>query len=402
MPVFRKNRIKLSNKFLIYVFIIITISLGTFLVLHNFHSKHAEEIEVVLGDKTAPLKKIETAYYDLNVYRIKNYLPEGHLEVIKENSRDVELLYLTLASPTKLMSINVNNNSGVIKKRVLGEINDSFRGGDILISSSLKKIFISYISVDGVGCASVNVGELSSNYQSSFALKSIFKTPCFMPPYGLHQSGLKMAEDNFGNLYLAVGDFQKPYLAQDDTSFLGKILIKTPKTNKFSIFSKGHRNPQGLYFDQEKARLVETEHGPAGGDEINLIRRGANYGWPFVTYGKPHGQAEIEWFSKNSFARYGNHDNYAKPVYSFVPSIGIKAITKVKPNSEASLWANNYLLVSGASASLFLIKMEGEAVMFSERIPIFRKSLRDLAVTNDGTIFISAEDFFVIKPSATP
>ncbi len=103
-----------------------------------------------------------------------------------------------------------------------------------------------------------------------------------------HNGGrLKFGPD--GYLYITTGDSQSPSLAQDNTSLAGKVLRVTDEGesapgNPFNnlVYSYGHRNPQGLAWD-DKGQLWETEHGSSTGDEINLIEKGKNYGWPEIT-----------------------------------------------------------------------------------------------------------------------
>ena len=89
-----------------------------------------------------------------------------------------------------------------------------------------------------------------------------------------------------------------------DNSIIGKIILINEKSYK--IFSYGHRNPQGLFYDKENDIIFETEHGPTGGDEINLIREGKHYGWPSASYG-----AKIDKLNK-----YRNHkkNNFTEPL----------------------------------------------------------------------------------------
>ena len=73
--------------------------------------------------------------------------------------------------------------------------------------------------------------------------------------------------------------------AQDLKSFFGKIIAIREKTKEYKILSMGHRNQQGLFYDKKNDIIYSTEHGPKGGDELNLIVKGKNYGWPVATYG---------------------------------------------------------------------------------------------------------------------
>ena len=94
-----------------------------------------------------------------------------------------------------------------------------------------------------------------------------------------HNGGrIKFGPDGF--LYITTGDAQNPSLAQDKNSLAGKILRITDE-GKVEVYSYGHRNPQGLIWDSQ-GRLWATEHGPQALDELNLIEKGANYGWPII------------------------------------------------------------------------------------------------------------------------
>lgn len=113
--------------------------------------------------------------------------------------------------------------------------------------------------------------------------------------------GSRIAFDDRGHLFFGIGDRGERDYAQNLSNHAGAILRlnldgSVPDDNPFvnnrnalpEIWSYGHRNPQGLYFDREHNRLWEIEHGPRGGDEINLILAGENYGWPVISYGKEY------------------------------------------------------------------------------------------------------------------
>ena len=136
----------------------------------------------------------------------------------------------------------------------------------------------------------------------------------------------KLKNSNKISLYVTVGDRTKRHYAQKLNNHLGKILRITdegqaPKDNPFvlvkgalpEIWSYGHRNPQGLFIHPETGQLWGQEHGPRGGDEINLIKKGKNYGWPVITYGREYwGPAIGEGFKKQGMEQ---------PVKYYTPSI---------------------------------------------------------------------------------
>tara|TARA_A100001015_G_scaffold175564_1_gene195300 strand:- start:2267 stop:3508 length:1242 start_codon:yes stop_codon:yes gene_type:complete len=164
---------------------------------------------------------------------------------------------------------------------------------------------------------------------------------------------------------------------QSENSFFGKILFKSLNDNRVVIFSKGHRNPQGLLVINNK--ILSTEHGPRGGDEINLIKYKKNYGWPLSSYGKKYNGDESYNLSHADF-------NFEEPIYAFVPSIGISEIIKIPENKFAD-WSNNYLVSSLYRGSIYRIKFNKNfnKIIFMEEIFI-GKRIRDLKFVDDKII----------------
>jgi len=120
-----------------------------------------------------------------------------------------------------------------------------------------------------------------------------------------------------------------------DKSIIGKILIL--KNNNYKIFSRGHRNPQGLFYDKKNDLIFETEHGPTGGDEINLIKKDSHYGWPIATYG-----AKIPNLNK-----FRNHEqnNFTEPLAYWWPrNCGMSEI--IKPNKNFNKNWKGYVLLN--------------------------------------------------------
>lgn len=125
--------------------------------------------------------------------------------------------------------------------------------------------------------------------------------------------GSRIAFDGKGFLFLSVGERNEREKAQDLKVHNGKILRMKDDGSDVQIWSYGHRNPQGLFYDQATNKLWEGEHGPRGGDEINLIEKGHNYGWPVVSYGKEY------WGPKIS--EQPTKKGITDPFYQFTPSI---------------------------------------------------------------------------------
>ena len=160
---------------------------------------------------------------------------------------------------------------------------------------------------------------------------------------------------------------------QDDNSIYGKIVFIDFKNKKPLIFSKGHRLSQGLFANNDL--ILQTEHGPKGGDEINKISFGKNYGWPITSYGEKYGlgYTKKSHYKKNH-AKYG----FEEPVYSFIPSIGITEIIRL-PNSFSEHFQNNFILSSLYGRHIFRIKFDDafNKIIYLEDIFIGER-IRDL------------------------
>ncbi len=214
-----------------------------------------------------------------------------------------------------------------------------------------------------------------------------------------NHTGGRMAFDRRGNLIVGIGEHRfdgisyPQIAAQDDTSSYGKLIRIDLETGQTGVYAKGVRNPQGMLLDRD-GNLWESEHGPRGGDELNLIHEGGNYGWPFVTYGT----------EENAFAwphnkRQGHHDEYVRPVYAWVPSIGISNLIQV--DNAAHPWDGDLLVSSLAGLTLYRLHVREGRVVLAEPIRIGER-IRDLLMLDDGTILLFADNarFIELKPAS--
>lgn len=195
-----------------------------------------------------------------------------------------------------------------------------------------------------------------------------------------------------GALFFAIGDRGRKAMAQELDRPNGKIhRIRPdgtiPGNNPFaeredalaSIWSYGHRNPQGMVLHPASGGLWATEHGPRGGDELNLIRRGANYGWPEVTYGMNYNGTPI--------TAHTQKPGMVDPVLHWTPSLAVCGMDVVTGNAFPA-WRGD-LLVSGLAAQEMrrLVIEEGE-VVHEEVLIKERGRVRDIACAPDGTVYI--------------
>ena len=159
------------------------------------------------------------------------------------------------------------------------------------------------------------------------------------------------------------------------------------KTKEYNLISIGHRNPQGLYYDSNKNIIINTEHGPKGGDEINFnfqnTNQTPNFGWDISSYGTPYlGKADPY---KKSHEDYG----FIEPFKYYVPSIGISQLIYM-PN-EFNSDEKKYLYVSSLRAtSIYKIKIseEFDKILDEDRIYFSQKRIRDIEFDQENNVIL--------------
>jgi len=217
--------------------------------------------------------------------------------------------------------------------------------------------------------------------------------------------GGKMAFLPDGTLLLSVGEgFKYREKAQDIEWELGKLLrIHTdgsvPADNPFPdkaprVYSYGHRNPQGLAYDPATDRILMLEHGPKGGDELNHIVAGQNYGWPAITYGVDYSGAVISPFTEA--------EGMEQPLIYWVPSIGPSGLA-IYRGGQFPEWEGDLLLGSLINGEMRRLKFEGDAVTLDEAIfPEISGRVRDVRVLSDGSIVTVTDEGDVFHITNTP
>ena len=335
----------------------------------------------------------------------------NHIAILNETKTTINFL---AATQRKLFLVNLNLQTKKIDETLIYDEtlknNEITRINDVLVTED-KRIFISYSSKDHRRYVSHNVSEILYDKNSNskqYKLKKVYRGNYIAPPYGLHQAGGKMIEYSKNEIMLATGDYQNGFLLDDTKHKLGKTILINLKNLSTKIYSKGHRNPQGLFYSLSYKKIFETEHGPEGGDEINFIQYGKDYGWPDDTYGTIYLEGEKsrygndpsrELWSNVGGANFGNHDNSEKPIFAFIPSIGIKAISQLPPNQyEFPKWKDNFIICSSLGLYRAEITNSNEPrVIFVEKFGEYKsfgniikkdvlQGCRDLAITSAGLI----------------
>ena len=279
---------------------------------------------------------------------INNFFPgSGYLDLYENK--------LFLISATGLIGYSNNlYGDSIIFNQINNNINDFlsldeinkgnwFSVKDLLVVNN--NIYVSFTNEQKNNCwnTSVIVAKLNFEYlkfSNFFEPKYCVKSKNnYDKEFNAHQSGGKLFKYDDDNIILTMGDYRLRKLAQDINSTFGKILKLNSKSKKYEILSLGHRNPQGLYYNLDKDYIISTEHGPHGGDEINLnlnTKIVKNFGWAISSYGEHYGGKESH-ENKNKYKKYPLHKshkdyNFIEPIKYFVPSIGISQLVQIKQN----------------------------------------------------------------------
>lgn len=196
-----------------------------------------------------------------------------------------------------------------------------------------------------------------------------------------------------GHLYVTAGERGDPDRAQDPGDAAGSVIRLTenggiPPDNPFvgragarpEIFSIGHRNPQGLARHPETGRIWEVEHGPRGGDEVNIIEAGVNYGWPVITYGMSYAGFPIGEGSEKP--------GMAQPVTYWVPSISPSGMA-FYTGAAFPAWRGNLFVGALSGELLVRLELDGERVVHEERLlEEFGERIRDVRQGPDGFLYL--------------
>ncbi|MGE0623619.1 MAG: PQQ-dependent sugar dehydrogenase [Pseudomonadales bacterium] len=196
-----------------------------------------------------------------------------------------------------------------------------------------------------------------------------------------------------GTLLLTTGEgFNYREAAQDTYSLLGKtVRIHTdgsiPEDNPFTdgiaghpaVWTYGHRNPQGLAYDPVSGTVWAHEHGPRGGDELNVILPGTNYGWPAITYGMDYSGAYVSPFTE--------HPGMAQPVRYWVPSIAPSGLA-VYHGDAFPAWQGSLLVGALVDKVVYRISFDAEIIRQEPLFEELESRIRDVRVAADGSIYL--------------
>lgn len=307
----------------------------------------------------------------------------------------------------KAGSMRIVNSSGAVSEPITGApaVNSTGQGGLLGITldpdfASNRMIFWSF-SQDNPGgtLTAIAKGKLSADEKKIENATVIYQaTPAYN---GDKHYGGRLVFDGAGNLIISTGersDLATRPQAQDVNSGLGKIIRitkdgKPAAGNPFldkaghrpEIFSYGHRNPQGLAIHPVTKEVWDSEMGPRGGDEINVLRAGVNYGWPTITYG-------IEYSGEKINNGKTQQDGMEQPVYYWDPVLSPSGMTFYS-GAAMPEWKNNLFIGGLSSKHIARIVIENNKVVGEERLLAGENQrFRDITQGTDGALYAITDE----------
>ncbi len=233
------------------------------------------------------------------------------------------------------------------------------------------------------------LGDEFTETQEIFEAKPYTKTT--------HHYGSRIVFDGQGYLYLSVGERGKHFeYAQGTDNDLGKVHRifddgRIPEDNPFfgkapnsqTLYTYGNRNPQGLALNPLTKEIWEHEHGPRGGDEINIVKKGVNYGWPTISYGINYDGKPITNLSKK--------DGMEQPLHFYIPSIAPSGMAFVTGDKYPS-WKGNLIIGSLRFNYLERVVLKDNKVLENHKELLNIGRMRSVKMGQDGYIYIGVEN----------
>ena len=343
-------------------------------------------------EATAPVDvnyTTEIVVSDINIPWGMEFLPDGSMLITEKTG---ELIHFKEGVKTKI--------SGVPEVYVRGQ------GGlmDIKLHPNYAKnawIYISYASTEGEGSGGNTAIMRAQLKDNALVHQELLYKANPNSKKGQH-FGSRIVFDNDNHIYFSIGERgERDINPQDITRDCGKIYRlnddgSIPKDNPFvnaenakkAIYSYGHRNPQGLIKNPITGAIWEHEHGPQGGDEINIIEKGKNYGWPIISYGIN--------YSGTSFTDITEKKGMEQPLFYWVPSIAPSGMAFVNSDRYPE-WKNNLMVGSLKFQYLERLVLENNKVVKREKLFEEIGRVRNVKQGPDGFLYIAVESKGILK-----
>ena len=300
-----------------------------------------------------------------------------------------------ISTPEKFTKIPSNIKELIKYKKFF--THDHYGIKDIFVDKNI--LYVSYIGQKIKDCydlriISTNLNENYLNFDLFYQTKDCVNVKNNHGFWAHQGAGGRLAKIDNSNLLFTTGDFRNRPLAQNPNNEFGKIITINTKNRKSNIISIGHRNPQGLYYSENFDFIISTEHGPKGGDEINLNHRPLtkikNFGWPISSYGEHYAKNYSKKILdeaplKKSHKKYG----FEEPIKYFDPSIGISQLISLNDNDYEFFVGAMGNEIKDQDLGVHYIKLDKsrKKIIRHNYIPL-NERVRDIVISEDKNIIL--------------
>ena len=313
----------------------------------------------------------------------KNSTRAHHLSIVKDKviviSGEGKTIYFKKNNilNDNLNQIEIPNNiQNILDKKNLQLIGIR----DLFVENDM--IYISLISKSAKGLT-INAYNAELNFKK-LNFKLFFETNEYWKQYNVFSGG-RFSKYKDNKILFTIGYSNVKKAAQEIDSLLGKIISIDKLTNEHKIISMGHRNPQGLFYIKDLDIIINTEHGPKGGDEINVNFQKndeiPNFGWDIASYG-------IEYDGTDPYKKSHSEYGFIEPLKYYVPSIGISQMIYMPNNLNPD--NRKYLFVSSLRAeSIYIIEMNEKfnKIVNEDRLYLPQRRIRDIDYDKENDVF---------------
>lgn len=288
--------------------------------------------------------------------------------------------YLVTERPGKLIRVSSDGSKTEISG--VPSVYDKGQGGLLdVIAGPENKIYLSYAAADADGLANTEVAVADLNLADN-RLENVQTIFTALPKVkGNNHWGSRLLLDDNGGLYVTLGErFDYRDEAQNPENNIGTVSYVYPD-GRSEVYSYGHRNVQGIARHPETAEVWTHEHGPKGGDEVNILKKGANYGWPLISYGRN--------YSGTVISESGEHEpEFTAPVLHWTPSIAPSGMT-FYTGDKFPEWQGDLFAGALVMRHLRRVKLDGTRVVEQEELlKDIDERIRDVATGPDGYIYV--------------
>ena len=341
--------------------------------------------------------------YKLDKYRTNEILSSGNYRALASAyidfyNDDKEVILATVDGIFAISEFNNIEKFKKIKSNIFDFItyedfytNTQYGIKDILVSED--NLYVSFTNKKKKDCFNLKI-LVSKIDRKKFNFKNFYETSKCVDKknkhgYLAHQGAGGRMFGGYDSIYFTTGEFRNRPLAQNKDNDYGKILNIEIKSKNSKIVSIGHRNPQGLYYSKKNNFIISTEHGPKGGDEVNINhepeKKIKNFGWPKASYGehyyKNYPKEILDQAPLNkSHKKYGLEE----PIKYFVPSIGISEIISIDNDEKEFLFGAMGNEIADQDLGLHLINLDDKRkkIIKHKYIPL-NERVRDIVISKN-------------------